>query len=214
MKNYFMTSEPTVALSNIIANNTSETKTFTSKKSIRCSKIFIKFMFAVFVLGFVATSCKEKAIEPKNTDPPFAEPCNTCIGDYSKLYEQPLEVIQCCVIGEWQIIRYGGGAVGMLTLSNTFAKITKDSVIITTDEFEGDVIYGAIPPPTTYRWEKKEVSSLVGSTYVMILDEPTLHFGQLEWIFDRIQNDTLRGDWLNSFYGFWFLRIKNDEVTE
>ena len=58
--------KPQVANS-FVTENTSETKTFTSKKSIRCSKIFIKFMFAVFVFGFAVTSCNEKnnATEPK-----------------------------------------------------------------------------------------------------------------------------------------------------
>ena len=61
--------KPQVANS-FATENTSETKTFTSKKSIRCSKIFIKFMFAVFVFGFAATSCNEKnnATEPPELD--------------------------------------------------------------------------------------------------------------------------------------------------
>ena len=190
--------KPQVANS-FVTENTSETKTFTSKKSIRCSKIFIKFMFAVFVFGFAVTSCKEKnnAIEPPEPPQP-PEPC-ICIGDYESLWTEPLETIQCCVEGDWQVIWFGNSWLGSYYYGDdypAFIKITKDSIFITPPEMDLSPIYQLnkhYPLSMGYEWSLHETpvygySSYRDSVYALV---PHSHYGS--WIFESLINDTLYG---------------------
>ena len=87
---------------------------------------------AIFIFALTVSSCKEKATAPIIKDP---EPC-LCPNDYENLWEQPLETIQNCVLGEWKIqaLFY---TPFWEPYVNAFVNITKDSVIITLEEHPG-----------------------------------------------------------------------------
>jgi len=70
------------------------------------------------------------------------------------LRDKPLHIIKKAVEGKWKVHKYNTDK-GIATYTNTFANITKDSVIIT----KGEVVNGTdvLPSSFSYRWEIKTI---------------------------------------------------------
>jgi len=131
--------------------------------------------------------------------------------DYSniqKLYEQPLRVIQKAVEGEWQILEgriHGTRKDEVATYTNTFAKITKDSVIITRGEAFGTEL-NFLPSSFSYKWRIKTYGN--GSSYYLMVpdgDEPEEPNNWGGYTFVSIKNDILH--WYTGA-DFTLLRVK------
>jgi len=194
----------------------------------KSKKIITLFVFSISIIAivFLTSSCLDEngditykiRVDAQN----FLLEDTIDYSNIEDLQKQPLRVIKKAVEGEWQIIVYGGGTGGHSYYKNTFANITKDSIIITDGDSKK---YPALelPSSTSYRWEIRVIGSKYPiSKYVMIFDEecktntPPYH----GWQFDFIQNDTLCGGIYREDGGtgpysyFIFVKIKDAEVTK
>ena len=128
--------------------------------------------------------------------------------DYSnieKLWEQPLRVIQKAVYGEWQVLEWKLATAhwpNTKTYSNTFAKITRDSIIVTLGESE---YLPSLFPPFSYKWEPRYGTHLM--VWKVWVDE---EYGECEdgLILRSISGDTLHFHDIHYSCYYKFLRVK------
>jgi len=126
--------------------------------------------------------------------------------DYSNIdlwtVKQPLSVIQRAVYGNWRVLEWFGHGGTIRSYSNTFAKITRDSIIVTLGESEQ---MPNLFPLSSYEWEPED------GTYVMVRWEWDEFWGEYfrhGWKFRRISEDTLYLNDINHTFHFKFLRVK------
>ena len=193
-------------------------KNYLSKKT-KTLFVFSASVIAVVAVFFTMVACKEKATAPEPREP---EPC-LCPEDYEKLWEQPLETIQNCVIGKWKILN------AWESRQNSFITITKDSVFVTANYPDPPAGKGNYWLPFTesgYKFVFRKVWLVPFASddgYVMNLDATyhphpvypdELPGGYDGWWFRSIQNDTLVG-WINPWTTWQFQpRIVLLRITE
>jgi len=157
-----------------------------------------KFLAIMLALAGSWASCNKNTLNESNIDMSKID-----FSNIDDLHAQPLPVIQKCVEGEWNFfLYYTWGVMGVFDSSNTFANITKDSIVVTGgDDFMPKLSF-------SYSWKKKETLSDY-TTYVMWNNAQ--NSGEL--FFDNIRNDTLcafsykanPGGYCDTYY---FYRIK------
>ena len=170
------------------------------------NKIFILIML-LCVVGFA--SCDDDGSGGKPPDIPID---TMDYNNIENLYEQPLEVIQKCVVGKWKVL--GRNLyLNPSEFGNTFVNITNDSVVFTLDMnvFDSNIIYHPHWQDGFYNWEFKNnhFGSYGNETYVLIYNyydiNPPNPPEEIGWVFLRIQNDTLFGEVYTPAYS-WFYR--------
>jgi hypothetical protein len=154
----------------------------------------------------------------------------TFVEKIDSLHNQPLEVIQEFVKGEWKMI--AGFKVGLLSFGGppfkTFLSIDTENSYINVSSMD-ELLYrkpmnGTLEGTSFISWEYKNVYKPIGkpccSTYVMQFNRSTLYqmyyLENIGWYFQSIINDTLNivtyftpdNTNFNIYERYRFLRIK------
>ena len=164
-----------------------------NSRLIMCSKTKnIKHAAVVMLLAAALSSCSEKPENENEVEDRYKP--KIVYTNYEKLYEQPLSVIQECVLGKWKWILTCGGYVGCVKPSNAFIELCYDHVLITYSDARQNTFY--------HRWIKLYVEEVQQEIYVMLNDSGNGRY------FTSIKNDTLEVHFILPFSTQRYVRIR------
>ena len=103
------------------------------------------------------------------------------LSNIENLYEQPLHVIQKCVVGKWKWYSQSGGSAGIQYPNSTFVEIHKDLIFMNYSD--------GIQQTVNFTWKIHAFSNM-GIEYTRWVIWETER-DQGVWYFEKIKNDTL-----------------------